>query len=316
MTRWRHGLDPALVGQLRRLAELAITVDGVAPLSGHVLESLGPDGNDETPGSDDTATAFRPEFDGDQLIGMAVSPPNDPAELLVHPDFRRRGHGSALLDASLSRTGRVWAHGNLPAAQALAKARDLTVVRTLLQMRRELPAELDPPLPQGVRLRTFVPGQDEQQFLGVNARAFAWHPEQGRLDDAALAGELAQDWFDPAGFFLAVDPDDRVLGFHWTKVHPVDPTPQAGSTARGAAAGASGPGPIGEVYVLAVDPAAAVRGLGGPLTAVGLRYLAAKGLHTVMLYVEGDNDRAVSLYRRFGFETAVTDVVYAPRDLP
>ncbi len=79
-----------------------------------------------------------------------------------------------------------------------------------------------------MRLRTFVPGQDEEAFLAVNARAFAWHPEQGRLDLAGLRGEMAQEWFDPAGFFLAVttgDGPEQVLGFHWTKVHPTDPNP-------------------------------------------------------------------------------------------
>jgi ribosomal protein S18 acetylase RimI-like enzyme len=30
-----------------------------------------------------------------------------------------------------------------------------------------------------------------------------------------------------------------------------------------------------------------------------------------MLYVEGDNDRAIRLYERFGFRTAVTNAVYA-----
>ena len=123
-----------------------------------------------------------------------------------------------------------------------------------------------------MRLRTFVPGQDEEAFLAVNARAFAWHPEQGRLDLAGLRGEMAQDWFDPAGFFLAVTTGttapEQVLGFHWTKVHPTDPNPGLPNP------GQSDPvqpdpgrdeaaGPIGEIYVLGVDPEAGIRGLGG-----------------------------------------------------
>ncbi len=156
------------------------------------------------------------------------------------------------------------------------------------------------PPPNGVQLRAFEPGHDERQFLAVNARAFEWHPEQGRLDLAGLQAEMAQPWFDPAGFILAVDERDVVLGFHWTKVH------------------SDGPVPLGEVYVLGVDPLAAlhgepIRGLGGPLLAAGLAHLAGAGLETVLLYVEGDNARALKLYRRLGFDTFSTDVVYRPR---
>lgn len=309
---WRSGVDHQVAQQIRQLADRAREVDGVAPLSGHLLDALAAGTGNDHDGDDE----FLLLAEGDRLVGVAVRRPGDPAELVVHPDCRGRGLGRRLVAAVVDSVGRVWAHGDLPAARALASGAGLTVARTLLQLRRPLTAgEPEPSLPQGISIRTFVPGQDEQQFLGVNARAFAWHPEQGRLDAAGLATELAQDWFDPAGFFLAVDDDDRVLGFHWTKVHRTDPTPLAGG--GGAAHGADRAGSaIGEVYVLAVDPESTVRGLGGPLTAAGLHHLAQQGLPTVMLYVEGDNDRALSLYRRFGFVTAVTDVVYAGPDLP
>ncbi len=93
---------------------------------------------------------------------------------------------------------------------------------------------------------------------------------------------------------------ERLLGFHWTKVHRRDPTPGA----------SGGQAPVGEVYVLGVDPRSGVRGLGAPLTAIGLDHLAGQGLDTVMLYVEGDNERALRLYRRFGFVDYLTNVVY------
>ena len=92
-----------------------------------------------------------------------------------------------------------------------------------------------------------------------------------------------------------------VLGFHWTKIHHDDPTP-----------GPEGPStPLGEVYVIGVDPAAGIRGLGAPLTTAGLDHLRTRGVRTVMLYVEGDNDRALRLYERFGFRVHVTNTVYA-----
>jgi mycothiol synthase len=155
---------------------------------------------------------------------------------------------------------------------------------------------------EGVTVRAFRP-DDAEEVVRVNAAAFASHPEQGAMDLDGLRERMAEDWFDPAGFFLAVTDDasqpsgDRVLGFHWTKVHE-------------SVAGL--PGPAGEIYVLGVDPAAGVRGLGGPLTLAGLDYLRGRDLRTVLLYVEGDNDRAVKLYERFGFSTFLSNVVYRP----
>jgi len=285
---------------ITQLVDRAAAVDGVSALSGHVLDAV----------AAGSAQVLKIIGDAGLLIGVAVAVGTDPAELLVDPPFRRRGHGTALLNAALERQGAVWAYGDLPAAKALASRLGLVRGRVLLQMRRTAGGPLpSTPLPAGVRIRTFVPGQDEDAFLAVNARAFAWHPEQGRLDLAGLRAEMAQDWFDPAGFFLAVRTSDSaesgrpdtVVGFHWTKIHQRDPSPGS----------AAARGPIGEVYVLGVDPEAGLRGLGGPLTAVGLDYLAARGMDTVMLYVEGDNDRAVRLYQRFGFRIAVTNAVYS-----
>ena len=54
--------------------------------------------------------------------------------------------------------------------------------------------------------------------------------------------------------------------------------------------------PYGEVYVVAVNPKAAGRGLGTVLTRAGLQHLRDQGLDSVLLYVDGDNDPAVAVY--------------------
>ncbi len=288
--------DPPAVAELGALIDACVATDGVSPFGGHVLEAVGLDAG---------LVWTTVSVDG-RPVGVAVRATPDPAELAVHPDHRGHNHGDRLLQAVLDDGAPVWAHGNLPAARALAARHGLRAVRELIQMRRPADTPLPPvELPAGVRLRTFVPGADDADFLAVNARAFSWHPEQGRLDQAGLDREMAQDWFDPAGFLLAVDADDRLLGYHWTKLHPTDPTPAAG-----AAAGA-GSGPLGEIYVLGVDPEPRVRGLGTPLSIAGLEYLRARGPAEVMLYVEGDNGRALRLYERLGFTRFLTDVVYA-----
>ncbi|NGO10787.1 mycothiol synthase [Streptomyces sp. HC44] len=234
-----------------------------------------------------------------QLVGYAQLEDTDPveapaAELVVHPGHRGHGHGRALGSALLAESGkrlRVWAHGGHSAARHLAQVLGLTLFRELRQMRRPLTdfAPPAPALPEGVSVRTFVPGEDDAAWLAVNAEAFAHHPEQGALTQRDLDDRKAQPWFDPAGFFLAFR-DDELIGFHWTKVHAEEG--------------------LGEVYVLGVRPGAQGGGLGKALTTIGLRHLAAQAVPTAMLYVDADNTAAVTVYERLGFVTYETDLMY------
>jgi mycothiol synthase len=235
-------------------------------------------------------------LDGSALRGVAqLDTADGVAELVVHPDHRRAGTGRRIVEEVLARTGgtlRVWAHGQHPGAVALAARLGFTPVRELWQMRRSLLDGIpEPELPSGVRVRAFVPGRDDEEFLRVNNAAFDWHPEQGGWDRAQLRLREAEPWFDPAGFLLAVDESDRLLGFHWTKVH-------------------TDPEPIGEVYVLGVDPSAQGMRLGAALTLAGLRHLQERGQSRVMLYVEADNAPAVRLYSSLGFTRWQADVSY------
>ncbi|MFF5128485.1 mycothiol synthase [Streptomyces syringium] len=235
----------------------------------------------------------------DELVGYAQLEDSDPVEapageLVVRPGRRGRGHGRALGTALLAESGkrlRVWAHGGHPAARHLAQVLGLSLFRELRQMRRPL-AGLDlaePVLPEGVSVRTFRPGEDDERWLAVNAAAFAHHPEQGSLTQRDLDDRKAQSWFDPEGFFLA-EKDGEIVGFHWTKVH----------ADQG----------IGEVYVVGVRPGAQGGGLGRALTTIGLRHLAGQGLPTAMLYVDADNKPAVTVYERLGFQVYETDLMY------
>jgi mycothiol synthase len=222
----------------------------------------------------------------------------------VAPAARRRGIGTALLtrleELAGNRPLSVWAHGDLPGSAQLAAAHGFTRARVLLQMRRPLAGvdpEPRPALPDGVQVLPFRPGRDEQAWLRVNARAFSFHPEQGRwtIEDLRLREQEA--WFDPAGFLLAWrgNPDDGgvLLGSHWTKVHP---------------AGDVGDEPVGEVYVLGIDPDAQGLKLGRALTDLGLAHLRGRGLEQVLLYVDEDNTAAVRLYEGRGFRRFSVDV--------
>lgn len=292
--QWSGPLDDAGAAELRALADAAEAVDGSPPFSDDVLLDLRGDG----------ARHLLARDGGGTLVGAVHLGADGTAELVVHPGHRRAGLGARLagdLLAAADDSLRVWAHGEHPGAVALAARFGLARTRTLWQLHRPLPDDLSgpdglPPLEvaDGVTIRPFVVGADEEEFLRVNNAAFDWHPEQGGWDLDKVRTREAEPWFDPAGFLLAVDAEDRLLGFHWTKVHAGTP-------------------PEGEVYVLGVDPSARGLRLGWSLTLAGLLHLHSSGLRRVLLYVEADNDAAVRLYTGIGFTLRHSDVQFGAR---
>lgn len=298
-------LTPEEAAEVSALVERATTADGVAPLSEHVLLHL-------AHGSDPQARNFLLRADS-TLAGYAHLDTTDPvsgpsAELVVDPALRRRGLAGVLLAELFEATEgrlRLWAHGQHPGAVALAHRHGFYRSRALWQMRRSLYAPLPAPrYPDGVQVRTFRVGQDEQAWVAVNRRAFVALPDQGGWGVEDLRLREREPWFDPAGFFLA-QRDERLLGFHWTKVHG------AGGAVHPHAHPHGHPHePLGEVYVVGVDPDAQGLGLGTALTLTGLAYLRSLGLGSAMLYVDEDNATAIAVYRRLGFTHWDTDVTF------
>ena len=281
-------VDEPTTALLRRLWARAAEADGVGAVSEAFRLAVGRP-------RDGVVHLLRHADDG-ALVGYAqvaeAGTPDAVAELVVDPPARRHGHGRALLDAVLAEGARsVWAHGLLPAAEALARSAGLAMTRSLHRMTRPLTEAdaVDPQLPPGFSVRAFEPGRDDETWVRLNAAAFARHPEQGRLTVADLRERMAQPWFDAAGLLLVVDDaTGEVVAFHWTKVE----------------------GAGGEVYVVGVDPAHQGRGLGSPLTRLGLAHLARLGLREVELYVDGDNTAARRTYERLGFTDAAVDGQY------
>lgn len=225
---------------------------------------------------------------GDTIALAVVSDREREVELAVHPDHRGQGLGTALASRVADELGafEAWAHGDLPAARAIAQRLGMTQVRTLLQLRAPVPAAAEgtPPdrLPDGVR--AFEPG-DASALLALNAAAFAEHPEQGRMSAHDLAARMAEPWHADAN--LVVLPGERGLdGFAWVK-----------------------PGAeVAELYVLGISPGRQGAGVGGRMLEAAFARMRASGATTAHLYVEGDNAAALALYRRAGFAQWAIDV--------
>ncbi|MEO7147726.1 MAG: mycothiol synthase [Terrimesophilobacter sp.] len=282
---------PLMRDRVEELARRAQAIDDQPPFSDQSLLELGRGVRRLI-----TVTLDGKPADADRKISGAAIIGPDEFELVVDPDSRQRGLGASLLAEVLAQAPdarSVWAHGDHPGARALAKRFGFVAVRTLLQLRAEVPetAARASSLRDGPHLSTFRPGIDDADWLTLNARAFADHPEQGQLVQRDLDDRISQDWFSPDDFLLVHD-DGELIAFCWLKVE----------------------GDIGEFYAVAVDPAKHGGGLGRTLMDAGFARFAEQGIRTAALYVEADNAPALALYHRFGFTQHTIDVRYAKVD--
>ncbi|WP_051130882.1 mycothiol synthase [Nesterenkonia alba] len=297
-----------LVEEVLALGQAAQSADGAPPFSDQTAAALR---TAETTSTPPLVATVRSEG---ELVAAAVVTTGEDAptvvELAVHPEHRNQGLATALaerlaaepLATAPGTVLRAWAHGNHPGAAALAERFKWAPMRELWVMRLHDPEAVGSgQLPAGVRLRSFRPGEDEQAWLAANAAAFADHPEQGRITLPDLQSRMSEEWFDADGFLLAERVEDgEILGFHWTKIHPLQPG-EAGNHTR-----------HGEVYVVGVVPSAQGTGLGRSLTAAGIEHLRNRGVDDVILYVDASNTPAVRLYEKLGFTVWKADTQYAP----
>lgn len=334
----RRHLGDAEVADVSGLVERVTAADSIAPLSEHVLLHL-------RHGGDSDVRHVLAHAEG-RLVGYAHLDVTDQvagssAEVAVDPEFRRRGVGQGLVRRVLAESPdgrlRLWSHGEESGAAPLAASLGFRQSRTLFQMRRPLDGTLPEPVwPDGVRLRSFLPGLDDDEWVALNARAFVDLPDQGgwTVDDLRL--RMREPWFDPEGFLVAVEDGpggERMVGFHWTKVHGADhhhdhehahehgdgehhEHEHSHDEDQGVGHDHHDDGhhahePIGEVYVVGVDPDQQGRGLGRALTLVGLQHLRTRGLSDAMLYVDSRNTSAVALYESLGFSLWDTDVEFS-----
>lgn len=222
-------------------------------------------------------------------------------EIVVHPEHRGVGVEVELVDRALrlvaeSGGGHVhwWVFQPSEIHDGIAHRLNVQRGRDLLHMRIPLPVSEKPVFPPGVHLRPFEPGRDEEAWLRLNNDAFDHHPEQGAWDLQTLSRRMHEPWFDPEDLLLAVD-DAGLAGSNWIKLDHERK--------------------IGEIYVIAVDRSRQGSGLGRALSLAGLEHMASRGMHTGALYTDANNEPAVGMYRRIGFDVHHVDRAYVT-DVP
>ena len=272
---------------LSEVDELLLAVeraDGQRPLSDHLWIDLRQGGRPGYVG------LLGRQADHDHLIAYCqVSRGNDSwaLDLIVHPHHRYEmaSIGPQLLSEAMhvireAGGGHVhwWVFEPTEIHATLAQSIGLHAGRTMLQMRVALPLQEV----SDIATTPFRSGVDDERWLAVNNAAFADHLEQGGWTQSTLESRKQEPWFNPNGFLLHNEKDE-LAGFCWTKVH-LEHSPV-----------------LGEIYVIAVHPRFAGKGLGRALTIAGLSFLHRAGISTGMLHVDADNERAVQLYKSLGF---------------
>lgn len=296
----KRQLDGRDVAEVEHLIGRVRAADGHQPMDEHRWVDAAHGGRSEFAGlvlsepGHDHLLAYAQVTRGNKswAIDLVIDPHHRYDALEIAP--RLLGEAADLIRSEGGGHVHYWVYEPTDAHARIASAIGLEAGRDLWQMRVSLP------LDEGTDLvtRPFEPGRDEDAWLAVNNAAFDWHPEQGSWTKEDLLARQDESWFDPAGF-LVHERDGRMAGFCWTKIHPGDD---------------ERPAALGEIYVIATHPDFHGQGLGRALTVAGLAHLAGS-VSTGMLYVDADNEPAVGLYRKLGFDVHHTDRAFVG-DLP
>lgn len=275
-------LVPATTDEEALIAFLDAFDDGLPPLSEHKVLRLG--------GGADAIAAAWADPAGLAVVSVAARHEGDrphwALEVAVRAEARRpdiEREALTLAASTVSGPHSLWAHR----PDQIAAAEDLGYepVRSVVRMEGPFPE----PRPSGWATIETARPEDDAAIIAVHNRAFAGHREASGFTQRRLDELRAAPWFDPDGVVVARR-EGEVVGYCLTKLHPDGD---------------------GEVYFLAVDPAASGHRVGDSLAAAGYARVLARGAKRAMLWVDGENAKAIALYRRLGLEAAARNVELA-----
>jgi mycothiol synthase len=220
----------------------------------------------------------------------------------VHPDWRRRRIGSAILAHNEARLLSVaeghtterprvyatWASERRAGAIALVTRNGYEPVRYFFEMVRPNLEEIDvPPMPDGIEVRPVVDPAFHRQVFDADAEAFADHWGGFNADDNAFAEWIGDPDFDPSLIVVGWD-GDEVAGAVKNTINALENREL--NRARGL---------LDSVFVRRPWRR---RGLAAALVARSLVLLRERGMTSAWLGVDADNPMgALGVYERAGF---------------
>jgi mycothiol synthase len=262
------------------------------------------------------------------LVQPDQAPPRIISEIIVHPHFRRHKIGTYLM-AKMREIAKkyqinlinMWSyhHKAGTAIDFFSGTIQAQPGRVLYNMRR--PANL--PLPPistlpDFQVRAFEPGQDNEEWLNLNRLVFADHPENGSWTAEDLHLRFNQNWFNPQDFLVLTNRENKIVGWHWTKITPerysdlhISPEYPNSDNLKLTPPAIVKPGSLGEIYIVGLHPIYHGKGLGRFITLIGMHHLVNRGCSTLTLYVDENNVPAVKLYKSLDFTIHHEDVCYS-----
>ncbi|MBG6214613.1 ribosomal protein S18 acetylase RimI-like enzyme [Cryobacterium sp. CAN_C3] len=270
------------------------------------------------------------------VVGAALGGRGE-IDLVIIPEYRRRGYGRAAareLVANEPNGLTAWAHGDHPAARALASELRFVAARTLLELRKQLIAAEATSGPEAIAAEAATApgtalesGAEPAAESGAGAfRAAAARETEAGASAALWGGSVSAfrpgvddaDWVALNALVFATHPEQGAITEADLAARQAELWFNADDflILRDAEDRMIGynwlkvDGVIGEIYVIGVHPDAAGRGLGRVLMQAGLQRLVDAGCATAALYVEADSVGAVHLYRALGFVDHTVDVQY------
>jgi mycothiol synthase len=227
---------------------------------------------------------------------------------IVTPALRRRGIGTLLMKRAIGRAQELTSarpivvdmsvREPISGAAELAQSLGFQPVRHFCYMERgDLTSLPEPRFPEGIELREYTLGQDEEEFVAAYSEAFADHwgfvphtlqQEQHRVGAPHFRTE---------NNLLAVTKDDQIVGLCLLEFSEAEQGSQLPDF------------PV--IDDLAVRPAYRRRGIGRALMLSGMRRVAERGYRAIGLAVDVQNpNEALRFYESLGFMAKWGGTVY------